>query len=305
MSQLSQTIDLNLLRVFVQVYQDRRVSLAAEHLELSQPAVSSALNRLRAVLGDKLFVATPRGMQPTPLADELAPRLAQALANLGDALTNTPQFDAATSRRRFALAMTDIGEFHFLPRLMEALSAEAPGASIATVRNTAVNLRFEMETGKVDVALGYLPDLATDFHRRVLFEQRYVCLFRKGHALERADAPLLLDAYRDAEHAVVVAAGTGHDRVDRQIEQAGMRRRIRLRVPHFVALADVLETSDLVATVPEAFARRSVRHFALAYRPHPVELPPIEISLYWHAKAHQDPAIGWLRELVTRRFAAP
>ncbi len=303
MTQLSQTIDLNLLRVFVQVYQDRRVSLAAEHLELSQPAVSSALNRLRAVLGDKLFVATARGMQPTPLADELAPRVAHALANLGDALANTPQFDAATSRRQFAVAMTDIGEFHFLPRLMEALSAEAPGVSIATVRNTAVNLRFEMETGKVDLALGYLPDLASDFHRRALFAQRYVCLFRKGHALDRADAALV--DYESAEHAVVVSAGTGHGRVDELIERAGLRRRIRLRVPHFVALADVLETSDLVATVPEAFARRSVRHFALAFRPHPVELPPIEISLYWHAKSHRDPAIRWLRDLVTLRFATP
>ena len=303
MSAIPKTIDLNLLRVFVQVYQDRRVSLAAEHLELSQPAVSSALNRLRAVLGDKLFVATPRGMQPTPLADELAPRVAHALAHLGDVLTSTLQFDAATSRRQFVLAMTDIGEFHFLPRLMEALSAEAPGASIATLRNTAVNLRFEMETGKVDVALGYLPDLTTDFHRRVLFAQRYVCLFRRGHPLDRPDAARADN--EGAAHAVVVSAGTGHGRADELIERAGLRRRIRLRVPHFVALADVLETSDLVATVPQAFALRSVRHFALAFRPHPVELPPIEISLYWHAKAHRDPAICWLRDLVARRFAAP
>lgn len=294
------SFDLNLLKVFVEVYRERNVSQAARKLGLSQPAVSSALKRLRAQLGDPLFVPTARGMQPTPLADALVPRLAGALAHIAETLTASQSFDAATSQRRFVLAMTDIGEFHFLPRLMRALAAQAPGVSVATVRNTAVNLRFEMETGQVDVALGYLPDLSTDFHRRMLFEQRYVCLFRKGHALDRPE--LALADYERAEHAVVVSAGTGHGRVDALIEQAGLRRRIRLRVPHFVALADVLETSDLVATVPEAFALRSVRRFDLVYRAHPVALPPIEISLFWHTKDHRDPANGWLRERLVQLF---
>lgn len=293
-------LDLNLLRVLVQVHADRNVSHAADHLGMSQPAVSSALKRLRDRLGDRLFIPTARGMQATPLAEQLAPQIASALASIGESMACRVSFDAATSRRQFSIAMTDIGEVHFLPPLARTLRTTAPGIGIATVRNTAVNLRVDMEQGKVDLALGHLPDLTTDFHQRLLFTQRYVCLFRKGHPLETAaDA---LQAYASAEHALVLSVGTGHGRADDAIDKAGVARRIRLRVPHFVALADVLESSDLVATVPEVFARRSVQRFHLGYRAHPVDLPTIEIRVFWHAKFHQDPANRWLRELIVGRF---
>lgn len=297
---LPTALDLNLLRVLVQVHRDRNVSQAAEHLGMSQPAVSSALKRLREALGDKLFIPTARGMQATPLADQIAPQIASALAAIGDTITSKVSFDAATSERRFVVAMTDIGEIHFLPPLARALREHAPGVSIATVRNTAVNLRVEMEQGKVDLALGHLPDLTTDFHQRLLFRQRYVCLFRKGHPLERAPDPRA--AYAEAEHALVLSIGTGHGRVDDFIDKSDIHRRIRLRVPHFVALTDVLESSDLVATVPEVFAQRSVRRFHLAYCKHPLDPPPIEIRAFWHAKYHQDPANRWLRDLILRLF---
>lgn len=303
MPELPAGLDLNLLRVLVQVYRDRKVSLAAEHLGMSQPAVSSALRRLRAAIGDKLFVPTARGMQPTPWTEQIAPRLAGALASIGDTMSCQIAFDAATSRRRFTLAMTDIGECHFLPLLQRLLRRQAPGVSVATVRSTAINLRVEMEQGKVDLALGHLPDLGNDFHQRLLFGQRYVCLFRKGHPLDVPEMPLA--RYAQAEHAVVLSRGSGHGRVDELIERAGVQRRIRLRLPHFVALADVLEDSDLVATVPEVFARRSVRHFDLSYRPHPVALPAIEVRLFWHTAYHRDPASAWLRELIVHAFGEP
>ena len=293
-------IDFNLLTVFVQLYQDRNVSRAADNLGLSQPAVSKALSRLRHLLGDKLFLRTPQGMQPTPLAEQIEAPIANALTLIRETLLRKMAFDAATSTRQFTIAMTDIGEFHFLPQLMESLENMAPGVIISTVRSTAVNLKFEMETGQVDLALGDLPALVTDFHRRTLFSQRYVCLFRKGHAMDNATSPV--DAFTSAAHALVVSAGTGYGRADEHIERAGIKRRIRLRVPHFVALADILESSDLVATVPEAFAIRSVKHFALRYTPHPFDLPTIDIGLFWHEKYHRDPANCWLRDMVVSHF---
>ena len=293
-------IDLNLLTVFVQIYQDRKVSVAADNLGLSQPTISNALSRLRRLLDDEVFLRTARGMQPTPLADQLALPIANALTAIREALARQLVFDATTSTRQFTMAMTDIGEFHFLPRLMKSLELAAPGVSISTIRSTAVNLKFEMESGKVDLALGHLPDLTTDFHRRKLFSQRYVCLFRKGHAMDSKTPSL--DAFSIAEHAVVISAGTGHGRADDLIEDAGIKRRIRLHVPHFVALADILESSDLIATVPEAFAIRSVKHFSLTYVPHPVDLPKIDIGLFWHARYHRDPANRWLRDQVVSHF---
>jgi DNA-binding transcriptional LysR family regulator len=292
--------DLNLLVVFNQLYQDRKVSLAAQNLGLSQPTVSAALGRLRKTMNDELFVRTARGMEPTPLADRMAAPLARSLADIRHTLATQAGFEASGADRQFALAMTDIGEFHFLPRLVAALEAAAPQLSISTVRGTAVNLKFEMEAGRVDLALGFLPDLVSGFHRRVLFTQRYVCLYRRGHAM--AERPSDPAHYAACQHAVVVSAGTGHGHAEQVVARSGLHRFVRLRVPHYVALADVLEATDLIATVPEAFAQRSVKHFDLAYSAHPIDLPPIEIALYWHTKYQRDTANRWMRNLVIRHF---
>jgi len=123
---------------------------------MSQPTVSSALKRLRAKLGDRLFIPTARGMQATPPADQHAPRIGAALASIGESMACKVSFDAATSQRKFAIAMTDIGEVHCLPSLARTLRTRAPSTSKATVRNTAVNLGVEMEQGKADLGLGHM-----------------------------------------------------------------------------------------------------------------------------------------------------
>ena len=152
-------IDLNLLLVFHQLLMERRVSRVAEKLGLSQPAISNALNRLRRLLGDELFLRTSKGMEPTPYAIQLAEPIAYALSTIHNSLNQRASFDPATSERRFTAGMTDIGEIYFLPKLMHALARVAPHVSVSTVRNTAVNLRDEMEAGHVDIAMGLLPQL--------------------------------------------------------------------------------------------------------------------------------------------------
>ncbi len=295
-------LDLNLLTVFVQIHKDRQVSLAAEHLGLSQPAVSGALKRLRLLLEDEVFIRTSRGMQPTPLADRLLVPIANALSMIHDSLSQQLDFDATSSSRHFVFAMTDIGEISFLPSMINKLRVEAPNLDFSTVRNYSVNLKSEMESGKVDFAIGHFPELQSDFYRRLLFTSGYVCLFRRGHPFEKAINPV--EAFMSAEHVRAVSTEIGHGRVDEAMERQGFHRRIRLSVPHIVALADVLESSDLLATVPETFARRSAQHFNLAYLPHPIELPRVEVGLFWHAKYHRDPGNQWMRGIVAELFQA-
>lgn len=294
-------IDLNLLVVFDQLLKERRVSRVAEALNVSQPAVSNALARLRKVLGDPLFLPTPRGMQPTPFAEQMADPVASALGLLYGALAQRSSFDPATSRRAFKVAMTDIGEIYFLPRLVREFEGAAPHVSLSTVRNTAVNLKDEMEVGSVDLAVGYLPALKTGFFQRQLFRHRYVCLFRKGHALNKRR--ISMAEFSRADHVVVVAAGTGHNAADEVLERSGVARNVRLTVPHFVAVGHILRDTDLIATVPERFAERVAGPFGLAYLPHPAKLPEIAINLFWHAKSHKDPANQWLREAIIRMHA--
>ena len=294
-------IDLNLLVVFQQLVVERRVNAVAQSLGITQPAVSNALRRLRRHLGDELFLRTSTGMEPTPFAARLVGPVAEALGTLHSALNQRTAFDPATSSRTFAIAMTDIGEIYFVPPLMERLARTAPNVCVSTVRNWTSGLKDEMEAGRVDLALGLLPDLKAGFFQRWLFRHRYVCMFRKGHPLDRRQ--MTLKDFTGADHVVVVAAGTGHGRVDAMLGDAGLRPRVRLRVPHFVAIGHILRETDMIATVPERFAQRCVEPFGLRYVAHPAKLPEIAINVFWHARAHREPGNQWLRGVVSELFS--
>jgi DNA-binding transcriptional LysR family regulator len=296
-------IDLNLLLVFHQLLIDRRVSAAATSLGLSQPAASNALRRLRQLLGDALFLRTPHGMEPTPYALQLAEPVALALGTLHTALNERASFDPATSTRAFTLAMTDVGEVYFLPVLMDALARTTPGVTLRAVSVTDPALKDHMASGQVDLALGLLPQLQAGFFQQVLFHQPYVCLMRNGHALAARPSLSLAD-FKAADHVQVESAGTGHSRVDEALQRHGLTRRIRLTLPHFVALGQVLASTDLIATVPERYAQRAVQPFGLTTRPLPVALPGSAIHQFWHARLQRDPGCQWLRALVASTFGA-
>lgn len=294
-------IDLNLLLVFNQLLGERRVSKAAEKLGMTQPGVSNALKRLRLLLGDELFVRTARGMEPTPHALRLAEPIGYALSTIHQSLNDAVHFDPAATQRRFKIGMTDIGEMYFLPALMTALREQAPGISISTVRNAAINLQDEMEAGNVDLAIGLLPQLKSGYFQRSLFAQRYVCMFRAGHRLDRGG--ITRADFEEAEHVAVVSGGTGHAIADLSIERQGVRRNVCLTVPHFVAVGHILAGSEMIATVPERYAMACEKPFGLRWVPHPLALPEMNINLFWHAKYNKEPANQWLRKLVFDMFA--
>jgi DNA-binding transcriptional LysR family regulator len=294
-------LDLNLLVVFHQLLLRKRVSAVAEVLGMSQPAVSSALGRLRSSLGDELFLRTQGGMTPTPYALQLAEPVAVALDGLQQALNVRAAFDPATSQRSFTLAMTDVGEMYFLPILVDALTRFAPAVTLQVVSVTQPTLKDDMASGRIDLALGLLPQLQAGYYQQALFQQPYICLMRQGHPLAAPQA-LTLAAFTAAEHVRILAAGTGHGRVDVALEQQKLQRRFRLTVPHYVALGDVLGHSNLIATVPERFADRVLSPFALVKRDLPMALDKSPIHQFWHGRLHRDPGHQWLRLTVQKLF---
>ncbi len=295
------TVDLNLLVVFKHLLVERSVSRVAEVMNLSQPAVSNALARLRKLLGDPLFLRTPAGMVPTPFAEQLSEAVTDALGMIHNALNQRDTFEPATSQRAFVIGMTDIGEIYFLPPLMDRLKRDAPNVTVSTVRNTNMNLKDAMEAGTVDLAIGLLPQLAAGFYQRRLFQQPYVCLMRQGHKL--AKKKMSLPEFSAAEHLLVISEGTGHGKVDEILKRSGVERRVTLTVPHFVAVGHILQTTDLLATVPDRLAERMIQPFALVSVPHPANIPDVAINVFWHGKFHSSPANQWLREVVYALFA--
>ena len=294
-------IDLNLLVVFHEVYRERQISQAARRLHLTQSAVSNALGRLRRTFHDELFVRTAHGMQPTPYAEHLAEPVAAALAAIGAALNPPQAFDAATSVRHFRLAMTDVGEVYFMPVLIELLRQRAPTLRVSTVRAGAIDLKTEMEAGRVDLAIGAFDDVSGSLYQRRLFEQAYVTMFRQCHALGRGT--LTLERFLAAEHLLVASSDSPYDRVNALLEQAGVRATTTFQVPHFTAVPYIVGSTDLVVTVPEKLAQRAAAPFQLAYTLPPLALPSLQTRLFWHRRYSQDAGNLWLRQLVAATFA--
>lgn len=293
-------LDLNLLLVFQEVFRERQISAAARRLRLTQSAVSNALARLRRATGDELFVRTAAGMQPTPYAERMAEPVAVALAHLEQALAPARAFEPARDRRRFTVAMTDVGEVYFMPRLVGLCGAAAPGVEVASVRVGSAGLRAEMEAGRIDLAIGAFEDAPEALYQRRLFRQDYVSLFRAGHPL--AGAPLTMKRFAAARHLVVAALESPYDGINTALRKAGILASACFSVPHFSAVPYIVSTTDLVVTVPQKLAERAAGPFGLVYVKSPLPLVALQTNVFWHRRYNQDEGNRWLRTLVVEAF---
>jgi DNA-binding transcriptional LysR family regulator len=293
-------LDLKLLVAFEAVLTQRNVTAAAESIGLSQPAMSTCLGKLRKVLNDPLFVRTSRGMEPTPFAIELADPIRHALHLIRQTLNRDKHFDAATSTRTFRIVMTDIGERVFLPMLLQRLSEIAPGVNLHTVQLPVKEMREALESGQMDLAVGFIPDLAAGYYQQRLYNRSYVCVTRSDHPL--IGNTLTLKQYLAASHAIVSSPGTGHDVVERVLADKGYTRRIALHVTHFLAIPLIVANTDLVVTIPTMLAESYLPTSNIKLLTPPLKMPIYAIKQYWHERFHEDPANRWLRELFCELF---
>ena len=288
-------LDLNLLQTFDAVHATRSVSRAAERLGVSQPTVSHALAKMRVAWRDPLFVRSAGGMAPTAKADRMAEAVRQALAILDVALVKGERFDPARTRRTFRLHMSDIGETVFLPKLMHALAAAAPHARLETFQLDDREQLAAIENGRIDLALGYLPALAS-VEKKVLVHERYVVLARAGHPLARR--PATAATLGALDYALV----RSHSATARALTELGLIDRVRLTLPHFLVLPRILAETDLAVLVPSNLAQVFLQQAQfVVWRPR--ALPPFDVSIHWYWRYEGDPGNRWLRELIASLFA--
>jgi DNA-binding transcriptional LysR family regulator len=295
-------LNLDLLPIAFALYDERSVSGAARALNMSQPAVSMVLRKLRAQFNDPLFIRSPNGVTPTPRAHALVKASRPLVTRLQEDLLSEKTFDAAHGTRAFTFALSDIGEIVFLPRLIERLRREAPHCSIRSVSLAPPQLARAMEKGEVDLAIGYFPDLVqNNFFQQRLFTHHFACLMRAGHPLHAKR--LSLKAFLEIEHAVVHAAGRSHELFEQFLAKKRIRRKIALHTPHFLSIPVIVSRSDLMATVPHALALYFTRlspQFALAMPP--FDMAGFDVKQHWHRKFHHDSRSKWLRNRVAELF---
>jgi DNA-binding transcriptional LysR family regulator len=282
--------DLNLLVLFEVVLRERHVGRAAERLSLSPSAVSHRLGRLRRLLGDPLFLRTPKGVVPTARGSELAQPIAEILARTRSVIASAEPFDPSQSRRRFVVGAPDGIPAVFLPGLLATLRRAAPGIDIG-VRQVLQTAFAELDARTVDIAVVPLDDIPARFAHRVLYEDDFVIAARRGHPF-LADPSL--SAYCEAQHLVVSFAGDAHGFVDEVLAKRGRSRRVALTVPSFMqALALVGETDMIAAVARRLVATHGARFGVLASEP-PVPLMRSRIRAIVPKVAMMDAGIAWL-----------
>jgi len=287
--------DLNLLLCFDAIHRHQSLSAAGDELGLTQPAVSAALKRLRGHFDNPLFVRTSRGMRPTPYADDMAPRVAQVLELLRG-VDSASEFSPATSTINYRLYINDTGLIVLMPMLMAYLREHAPLSRLTVIDLRADEVVDALDSGEVDLAIGYFLGMPNWARQQNLRKTRYVTLARENHPV--VGKRLTLEQFLQCKHAVYAGRGVQHYNIEQALAQMSLTRDVTLTVPRLAALPFLIAGSDLISTVPEDLATLFCELLPIRQFEPPLELAPFQIKQYWHQRLHDEPAYRWLRETV-------
>jgi len=309
-------LDLNLLRVFDAVMDERSVLRASQKVCLSQSAVSHALARLRQMLGDELFIRTTSGMQPTTRALTMAPLIREAWKSLEEAIGPT-KFEPRNSNRRFTIAVSDFITTVMLPDLHGLLKREAPLVELVIQPDSAIDLAEQMDLGQFDAVIGTFSDVPARFRTDSLFAYDDVLIANSSleignFSIEKLSNLSVAAVSLHGDHDGVVNGFVSqrglsrrsemYDRgaLERALPGSEQGRRIAVSLPHFLALPALLEHAGLVAIVPRPLAESLARTYPISAYELPYETARVDVSVLWHERTVKDAPQQWLREMLRR-----
>jgi DNA-binding transcriptional LysR family regulator len=301
-------IDLNLLVLFEIVFQERHVGRSAERLHLSPSAISHGLGRLRTLLGDPLFLKTPKGVVPTERACQLATSVSEILARVRGVVSTATPFDPRHSTRRFVIGAPDGVSSVFLHPLLETLREVAPGIDVGirqllpTQGSAEPHLAWkgalkELEDRTLDIAIVPLDDVPARFHKLKLYEEDFVIAVRKGHSFRHSSG---LKRYCEMQHLVVSHTGDAFGFVDVELARKGLTRRVALTVPNFIFALSVLAETEMISALPRRFLQIHGAHFGVVAVEAPIALPRFSINMVLPKVAMMDTGLAWLVELLAQ-----
>lgn len=299
-----QSLDLNLLSVFVILWDTRSVSRTGELLSLTQPTISHALKRLRDRLGDDLFVPGRHGIVPTPRAAELIIPIREALQIISNAVRNRSTFDPAISSAEYRVATTDWIESWLIPSLFEMVHREAPGIVIRSVPLLGADtIRGQLEAGDIDLAISHEPVSGVGIRCEPLTEISFVTMIRREEAPRARKFPLKI--FLERPHVVFRMKHSETARIDSELRKIGHVRRVGAEVQTLYGMLATAARTGCICTVPAHMGGRYARMFGLSVHDPPVDVrPPHPLFHVWHARFEGDPALTWLLANVHQVVAA-
>ncbi len=288
--------DLNLLPVFITLMEERSVTRAAERLGITQPALSNALARLRTTLHDPLFIRERYGIQPTPMAQELAPVIAAALAKIDDVFIGQQEFDPAQAERLVTLAPNSYAEFALVPAIVTRLREVAPGIKLRLTPYGSDLAETGVISGTTSMVIGRILDAPDNLVVQHLMDDGLACVVRARHP--DVGTELTRETYERLRHVNVLPPGRLRAGLFQALERQGLRREVAVSVTHFLAVPEIVAVTDYCATLPALICRRLAHDPRLKVVPAPVDLGTFPVEMAWHVRYRQDPAHRWLRTLV-------
>ncbi|MBN2973459.1 LysR substrate-binding domain-containing protein [Sphingomonas sp. TX0543] len=288
--------DLNLLPIFVALMEERSVTRAAERMGMTQPALSNALSRLRLMLQDQLFVRERYGIQPTPIALELAPLIAEALAQLDDAVLGQQAFDPAQAERLFTIAPNGYVEFVLVPAVVARLQKVAPGIKLRLTPYGNDLVETGVVSGTTALVLGRIVDPPDNLVVQHLMDEGLACAVRADHP-DVGDA-MTREQFETMKHVNIVPPGRMRAGLFQALAQQQLKRDVAISVTNFFAVAEMVAVTDYCATLPSLICRRLMHDPRLKILPAPVDLGSFPVEMAWHVRYRHDPAHRWLRTLI-------
>ncbi|OXR48092.1 LysR family transcriptional regulator [Pusillimonas sp. T2] len=292
-------MDLNLLLTFEALFETRSVSKASERLGISQPSMSHALAKMREALNDPLFVRVKNEMQPTHRAISIAVAVRKVLAITRGEIFLTQSFDAQRSNKTFTLCMTDIGAASYLPAIVNQVIKAAPNVTIRTISPIVEKQTEGLESGLVDLAVGYFPDIkhAGIFQQRLLRNTGFSCIANKNNPHIKKGR-LTLETFLNAKHVSVRTEGRSQEVIENALTGLGLKRQIMLTVPHYLSLLTLVSNTELLAIIPNDLKAAFEAQLHVQVCALPFKSPTVEIKQIWHKRFHKDPASQWIRDVV-------
>ncbi|MFT4926856.1 MAG: DNA-binding transcriptional LysR family regulator [Phenylobacterium sp.] len=290
-------IDLNLFVVFEAIYCEGNITKAASALNLSQPAVSHSLSKLRDHFDDRLFIRRGNEMRPTAVANNVVADVREALHQLHVSLAQSRQFEPLTSRKNFIVSLHSALEAAYLPPLMQQLDKEAPLIKLQSSRRVKRSeLENKLASGDIDLAIDTLLPVSDNIRHTQLEQNKLVVVARKNHP--DIQSALDVDNYLAQTHVLVSSRSAGPGIEDFELARLGLQRKIGLRCQHAFSACRVISGNNMLLTLAESTAKMYAGLLDLAIYPLPVDLPDIDVHLYWHVNVDVDAANQWLRNKV-------
>lgn len=296
------SVDLNLLPVLDALLRQRSATLAARELDMSQSALSSALGRLRELLGDELFVRTGRGLRPTARAALLAAPVAELLQGVRERILPVAAFDPRAAQRAFCIAHTDAGAYVLWPRIVQAVRARAAGVRLALRVAAGPELAHGLAEGGIDLAVGSFGQLPDALLQQRLFDRRHVAVVTHTHRL--AGRTLSLREFAQVPQVVVPGSIGLHRHIDEALARHGLQRRECLEMPSFLMVPPLLAGGEFLAVMPGQLADAFAERWPFVRLPLPIaELPASTVRMVWYRRLHEDAGARWLRQVVAGELA--